>query len=445
MQPTFRPAAVLDLLLNRENPRHVPKENQEQIIEYLLADEEVYNLARHMSQNGINPLEVVAVFPDDDGNLIVAEGNRRVCAAQLLTDPQKAPESARARFKAFAAKSQDVSQINIAEFPDYATARPWLQVLHDGEQDGVGRRRWKPEQKTRATTNKSTDALAVALMDYAEQQGIISSDMRKAVQVSTATRYLANPAVRKAMGLTSVATSDKIEFIGDAERFAKILTDFFDGIQSKKLHSRSVTADWVRYASELVSAFGAPIGAAKPVGTPAPATAPATATATATTTAPSPGTRSRKAPRPTRAKIVTPEVRFIAKSAALIGVLNKLDSFKLSSLYNSLTSIRLDEHPALLTTGGWVFVETLTALHGRTTTDFVSYVTGNLGSWGISKDQGKDCKLSLEYISQNGNAQKHSATFTTVDARNLNNHFQVLDCVLVALVTDCVAAKRANP
>jgi hypothetical protein len=120
MQPTFRPAAVLDLLLNRDNPRHVHKENQGNVIEYLLADEEVYNLARHMSQHGINPLEVVAVFPDDDGNLIVGEGNRRICAAQLLTDPQKAPESARQRFKALAAKSRDVSPINIAEFSDYA-------------------------------------------------------------------------------------------------------------------------------------------------------------------------------------------------------------------------------------------------------------------------------------------------------------------------------------
>ena len=431
MQPTFRPVAVLDLLLNRDNPRHVSKENQEQVIEYLLADEEVYNLARHMSQNGINPLEVVAVFPDDDGNLIIAEGNRRVCAAQLLTDPEKAPESARARYKALAAKSQDVSHINIAEFADYATAQPWLQVLHDGEQDGVGRRRWKPEQKARATTNKSTDALAVALLDYAEQQGIISSDMRRDVQVSTATRYLANPAVRKAMGLTSAATSDKIEITGDAERFAKVLSNFFDGIQSRKLNSRSVTADWMGYASELEAAFGIPTGPATPVGAGA---------------ASSGGAGPRKPPKPTRAKIVTPEVRFIAKSAALIDALNRLESFKLSSLYNSLTSIRLDEHPALLTTGAWVFVETLTALHGRTaTTEFVGYVNGKLGSLGISKDQGKDCKLSLEYISQHGNAQKHSATFTAVDARNLNNHFQIFENVFVALVKECVAAKQANP
>jgi hypothetical protein len=68
MQPTFRPVATLDLLLNRDNPRHVSKENQEEVIRYLLADEEVYNLARHMAHNGINPLEVVAVFPDEDGN-----------------------------------------------------------------------------------------------------------------------------------------------------------------------------------------------------------------------------------------------------------------------------------------------------------------------------------------------------------------------------------------
>jgi hypothetical protein len=48
--------------------------------------------------------------------IVVAEGNRRVCAAQLLTDPQKAPESARARFKALAAKARDVSRFNVAEF-----------------------------------------------------------------------------------------------------------------------------------------------------------------------------------------------------------------------------------------------------------------------------------------------------------------------------------------
>jgi hypothetical protein len=427
MRPNFRPVPVLDLLLNRDNPRHVHKDSQEEVIEYLLADEEVYNLARHMSQNGINPLEVVAVFPDDDGNLIVAEGNRRVCAAQLLTDPEKAPETERARFKGLAAKTRDVSAINVAEFSDYATARPWLQVLHDGEQDGIGRRRWKPDQKARATTGKSADALAVALLDYAEKHGILSPERRERIRVSTATRYLANPAVRRAMGLTSAATSDKVVVATDRERFHKILTDFFEGIASNALHSRSVTVDWLDYASYLEKTFDAP-GALTPpvdVGT-APAAVP-----------------SRAQPaRATRAKIVVPDTNVIPKSAALIAALNKLESIKLSSLYNSLTSIRLDYHPALLTAGSWVFIEALTALHGRNpTTDFVSYLSGKLGGWGITKDRGKESKLSLEYISRHGNAEKHSSTFTAVDARNLANHFQVLEDLLVAVVQDCAAAK----
>lgn len=430
MQPTFRSVAVLDLLLNRDNPRHVGKENQEQVIAYLLDDEEVYNLARHMSQHGVNPLEVVAVFPDDENNLIVAEGNRRVCAAQLLSDPQKAPEAVRGKYKALSAKAQDVSQINIAEFPDYKTAQPWLQVLHDGEQDGVGRRRWKPEQKARATTSKSTDALAVALLDYAEQQGIISGDMRKDVQVSTATRYLANPAVRHAMGILSAATSDKIEFSGSAERLAQVLVHFFDGVHKKRLHSRSITADWLAYASTVESTFGAPTGPSTSIGG---------AKATAE------GAEGPKTPKPTRAKIVTPEVRFIAKSAGLIDSLNDLASFKLSSLYNSLTGIRLDEHPALLTAGAWMFVEALSALHGRTSGDFVAYINGKMGSWGIGKDQARDCRLSLEYISSHGNAQKHSAMFTVIDARNLNNHFQVLERVFVTMVSDCATVKKNKP
>ena len=422
MQPSFRTTKVLDLLLHRDNPRHVSKHNQEEVIEYLLADEEVYNLARHMSQNGINPLEVVAVFPDEDRNLIVAEGNRRVCAAQLLTDPQKAPESVRARFRALAAKGQDVSSINTAVFSDYDTAQPWLQVLHDGEQEGIGRRRWKPEQKARATTSKSTDALAVAVLDYAEKNGLISSEIRKAVRVSTATRYLANPEVRRSMGIASTATSDTITIIGGRARFDKSVVDLVDGIRSKKLHSRSVTKEWLEYASSLDQKFGAATGPATDVGDEQKPEKP----------------QAKAAKKSAKVKIISPEIRYITKSSDLISSLNSLNSFKLSSLYNSLVTINLEEHPALMTTGAWVFLETLTALHGRVGGDFVSYINNKIGSFGIARDQIKDCRLSLEYISSHGNAQKHSAKFTAVDARNLHGHFHVLEPVLVALVQGCL-------
>lgn len=83
MEPTSQDVPVLNLLLNKENPRRVPKHDQDEIIEYLVGHELVYNLARHISLKGVNPLESMAVFPDEDGNMIVAEGNRRLCALIL--------------------------------------------------------------------------------------------------------------------------------------------------------------------------------------------------------------------------------------------------------------------------------------------------------------------------------------------------------------------------
>lgn len=412
---------MLDLLLNRDNPRHTQKENQADVIEYLLKDEEVYNLARHMSAHGINPLEVVAVFPDANGNFVVAEGNRRVCAAQLLTDPDKAPESARARFRALSAKSRDVSEINIARFSNYETAQPWLQVLHDGEQDGVGRKRWKPEQKARATLNKSTDALAVALLDYGESTGILDEHSRKTVRVSTATRYLANPAVRRAMGIVSTATSGKIETDVPSHLFERVVARFFADIASGKLNSRSVTKDWVAYAEEIDRDLETSKNRIKP-----DSALPANGGG---------ATPSRSAAR--KVKIDIPKTHIIIHSNEVAKSLNDLGSTKLSSLYRSLTTIKLDDHPALITTGAWMFIEILTALHGKINTDFPSYVNGRMNAWNTNKDTKRDIGLSLNYISSHGNAEKHSATFTAVDARNLAVHFQVLESTLIRLIKEC--------
>lgn len=437
MKPEIRTVKVLDLLLYRDNPRHTSKQNQQEVIDYLVADEEVYNLARHIAHQGINPLEFVAVFPDEEGNLVVAEGNRRICATQLLVDPEKAPDASRSRFRALAANSRDVAEINVVEFDSYETAQPWLQVLHDGEQDGVGRRRWKPEQKARATTNKSTDSLAVALIDYAIEQGIISAAERSGIQVSTVTRYLANPTVRQAMGIASTATSSDIAITTDESRLAKVLADFFDGVREnekgeKRLHSRSVSKDWLAYAKYLEETFGMSSSSATP----------ATVGASAKPARPSPP----KPAKPPRVQIAVPETRFIVRSPGIVHALNSLESTKLSSLYNSLTSVRLDEHPALMTTGAWVFVETLTALHGRvSTTNFVAYLNPKFASMGLDKGRSKECRLSLEYISEHGDAEKHSATFTATDARNLNNHFATLDSVFVSLLGDCIAAKGSKP
>lgn len=426
MASEFRQEPVLKLLLNRENPRHTPKENQAEIIEHLVNGEEVYNLARHLSQNGFNPLEVTAVFRDDDGNLVVAEGNRRICAAQLINDPNKAPAAARTKFRTLAADARaDVAKVMIREFPDYETARPWLQVLHDGEQDGVGRRQWSPTQKSRATMRKSTDALAVALLDYAEAIDWIRPEERQSILLSTVTRYLANPEVRAALGLASTATSSEIEAYGEKSRFETATRRFLGDIQSGRLSSRSKGDDWRSYAKALEKEHGTVASSGLPWRPTVPG-----GKAVADKAKPA-------AHRPAKARLATQDTSKITLSRNLADALNALGSHKLSSLYRSLTTLQLDEHPALLTIGAWVFLETLTARHGRPDgTKFAAYLNNKIAS-AYGRLAWKSKRIALEYIEDHGNVEKHDPSFSSVDARNLYNHFLTLDDLLVRLVSEC--------
>jgi hypothetical protein len=415
-------ARALDLLLNRENPRHEPKKNQQEILEYLLSDEEVYNLARHISANGVNPLEVIAVFPDDEGNLVVAEGNRRLCALQLLNDPKKAPLEHRSRFEALAKNAHFPESVMIARFDEYEDARPWLKIIHDGEQDGIGRRRWRPEQKARFTETTSTSNLAVKLLDYAIAGSLIAKEEKDTIRLTTMTRYLQNPRVRKAMGIATTSTNPNVQIELSGEQFAPVVAQFMEDARTGVLHSRSTSEDWHTYAESLEKRFktNENRGPATPIDAP-PASA--------------------KAPRLSKTKKLVlrrGSENKIDSSDKIVKALNDLGSAKLSSIYGSLTSLSLTDHPALLTAGAWMLLESLTALHGRNPgNSFEGYIHGRINSWGLGREAKKEIGLSVKYIADHGNAEKHSALFTSLDARNLKTHFQVLDNNIARLIEEC--------
>lgn len=272
---------------------------------------------------------------------------------------------------------------------------------------------------------KSTDALAVALLDHAEATGWITPEERGGILVSTVTRYLANPEVRAALGLASTATSSEIEACGDRGRFETTARKFLGDIQSGKLSSRSKGADWRGYAKALEDEYGTVVMSgsrwrptdhdSKPAGSKTKATA----------------------HRPAKARLAAPDTSRVPLSRDLVDALNALSSHKLSSIYRSLTTLRLDEHPALLTIGTWVFLETLTAKHGRPDgTKFAAYLNNKVSPT-YGRLAWKSKRIALEYIEDHGNVEKHDPSFSLLDASNLYNHFLTLDDLLVKLVSEC--------
>ena len=59
---------INDILLNTNKPRFEKVENQENAFEIIVNDseEKIYNLAKHIAENGINPTESATVIKYDN-------------------------------------------------------------------------------------------------------------------------------------------------------------------------------------------------------------------------------------------------------------------------------------------------------------------------------------------------------------------------------------------
>ena len=204
------------IYLDNENSRHDPIDNETDIIKYLLAKEKVGSLAKDIAKWGLSPLERMAVVPHSElkSAYTVAEGNRRLCALKLLHDPDKAPNEATKRlFRAYASQmSKPLTAIDIVVFPDMRQAAHWLELRHDGAQDGAAARPWSAKARDRAARRSGKESnpnmQAGLLLDYAAKRNLITEDEHDGISITTLTRFLTNAVVRETLGLATGKTLD---------------------------------------------------------------------------------------------------------------------------------------------------------------------------------------------------------------------------------------------
>lgn len=140
---------TLDLFLDPLNPRIDVPENatQEEIRLQLLKYEEIVELANEIvREKRLLPGDRIITFIED-GKHIVLEGNRRVCACQLLLDPTLIPPGYESRFPK--ADSEDlilnISQIKADVAPNRNAAENILTKRHTKP----GIKQWSPIAKMR--------------------------------------------------------------------------------------------------------------------------------------------------------------------------------------------------------------------------------------------------------------------------------------------------------
>ena len=143
-----------------QNPRREPMADEDAIRVALCEDEGVVNLAKHVAAHGLNPLDRIALVahPKLPGHYVAVEGNRRLCALQLLRDPERAPKpSAKKIFAKLNAEGVSVpASISAVLFAKEDGARTWMSVKHEGEQGGIGTVDWDATQKARFNRQGAT-------------------------------------------------------------------------------------------------------------------------------------------------------------------------------------------------------------------------------------------------------------------------------------------------
>lgn len=245
---------VTKLLLDSENPRHDAINNQPEIINQLLKNDQVINLAKDIAAQGaLSPLELVGVLPvDGRDDYIVIEGNRRICACMLLNNPDLAPQkSLSKKFTELQKSNNYPTVIECAVFDNRDDADHWMQLRHEGQQDGIGTKPWDAIQKARYSEKrgrKSPNIQSAKLLDYAADRQIIKDKDKNRYSITTLQRYLNNPIVRNIFGLRN---REGLESKQDEQSFKKLVTRFLEDYDSGTVNSRSNQEDWIDYANVL--------------------------------------------------------------------------------------------------------------------------------------------------------------------------------------------------
>lgn len=420
---------VIDISVDRihlyeENPRHGRMTDRDEIVGYLLQDEQVFELATSIVEHRTNPLELIGVVriddEDDKGDPIyeVWEGNRRVCAIMLLNDPEIAPPKWRKRFEQLSSRIELIETIEGRVFDDHDELHFWMRNIHNGAQGGQGRKDWGPDEQHRDNPTRK-NAIAFALLALAEQKRLITKTERKGT-LTTLQRYVGTGSARKIL-VADDKDPANVTFGRPKRELNKLLKVLIADLLSGAISSRMNEEEIVAYFStlEVRAGLGGDEGGDSDEddgddgghdggedGADQDDDGPA----------------DPPAPAPTKIK----------RHKALAAAINRSRNEKLIDLYASLTKVPAKTNTQLIAVGCWALCETIARVCGAADrTAFTHFFNKDrLAQFGFSGDAGKTIRRAFERLAEGGNETKHDAIAATCDHRTLINSMERVSAAL---------------
>ena len=247
---------LTDLLLDLQNPRLDPQENQRQAILAMIEMQgtKLVALATDIVNNGINISELPIVMPAEATNkYVVLEGNRRVLTLKMLSTPELLegfPLLSR-RFSNLGKllNTSVVSEIVCSVVVNRQEAAHWIELRHTGENEGAGIVRWGGTESARfASSVRGVQSSELQLLDYIKQQDPALASRLSNVPITNLKRLIDDPSVRDFLGIT--LTKDEIQKKYDDNELMKplrrIINDLSSGqIKVSDIDNKKQRADYI--------------------------------------------------------------------------------------------------------------------------------------------------------------------------------------------------------
>lgn len=240
--------AVSGLLLDERNPRFRDQvTGQDEAVTALLIDaaEKLVNLAQDIATEGsLNPTEL-PVAVEEDGELIVIEGNRRLAALKLLRNPTLAATAEVElglplvkRFKTLQNIGYGPDSIDIFQADSREAARHWIELRHTGENAGVGVIGWKSWQTNNYRRRRGSQADRATMfceaveVDFPSDTELLSDVVTvRRNRLTTLGRLVADPNVRRDFGFQF--GDDHILFDYETDDLRSGLSRIFSDLSAK--------------------------------------------------------------------------------------------------------------------------------------------------------------------------------------------------------------------
>jgi hypothetical protein len=254
---------VDELLLDMNNPRVESSKSQPEEVQKLLSDqgEGILGLAEDILENGLSPIERLLVMQDktDVNKYVVLEGNRRLLALRILTNPSllggiQVTPKLKTQFEEVASQfrqKQSATSVDCYVVDKIEDGRHWILLRHTGANDGAGVVDWTAFASARFRGENP----ALQALEFVMKFGALSAEEKTHVQrhdfpLTTLDRLLSSRAVRQRLGFD--VKSNKLVSGLPPDELIKPLRRIVVDLGSKRIRVSRVmnTADQIRYVTK---------------------------------------------------------------------------------------------------------------------------------------------------------------------------------------------------